>query len=94
MSDRFEFAHAAGKNPFSLIFAEGTFETLPFEIRLFAPWTGRYFGRICDLKPAQRWELSRLGYTILRETLDVAPSTPCDSPVADTDRGLPFRRAA
>lgn len=93
MSGRFEFARAAGKNALSLIFPEGAFETLPFEIRLTAPWVGSSFGLISDLKPAQRWELSQLGYTIVRGALS-APQ-PSETELTATDmHEKPLQRAA
>lgn len=73
MTHRYEFARSAGGRGLVLIFAEGAFENLPFEIRLAAPWVGRGYGKAGGLKPADRWQLLRVGYVILRET-EVAAS--------------------
>jgi hypothetical protein len=51
----------------TLIFPEGAFDTLPFEVRLFAVWTGCSYGNMANLKPAQQAEIARQGYTILRD---------------------------
>jgi hypothetical protein len=68
MTLRYEFARAAGGKDLLLIFAEGAFESLPFEIRLSAPWTGHGYGEVGDLKSADRWQLRHVGYVVLRET--------------------------
>lgn len=68
MTHRYEFARSAGGKGLVLIFAEGAFENLPFEVRLTAPWVGHGYGRAGELKPADRWQLRHVGYVILRET--------------------------
>jgi hypothetical protein len=67
MTKRYESTRTSGDEPMTLIFPEGAFETLPFEIRLLAAWTGCSYGSMASLKPAQRAELARQGYTILRD---------------------------
>jgi hypothetical protein len=67
MITRFEMTHTSGDHPMTLIFLEGAFESLPYEIRLMAPWFGCGFGDIASLKPANREELRRHGYLVLRE---------------------------
>jgi hypothetical protein len=59
--------HTPGVEPMTLIFPEGTFESLPFEIRLMGPWFGCSYGDIAALKPVHRGELLRQGYAVLRE---------------------------
>lgn len=74
MSDRYEFARSGRDKSLLLIFAEGRFEGLPFEIRLAAPWTGNGYGALAALKPADRWRFHQQGYLMLRETTELAGS--------------------
>jgi hypothetical protein len=67
MSHRYEFTRAAGDKSLILIFAEGTFESLPFEVRLTAPWTGFGYGNVAELKSAERRALLDAGYAIIRD---------------------------
>lgn len=67
MSHRYEYARSGREKSLLLIFPEGTFEGLPFEVRLAAPWTGSGFGEVASLKPADRHHFHRRGYAILRE---------------------------
>jgi hypothetical protein len=67
MTHRYEFARAAREKGLLLLFPEGAFESLPFEVRLSAPWTGRFYGKVGDLKPADQQQLRHVGYIILRE---------------------------
>ena len=71
MTKRFEATFSAGDEPMTLIFSAGTYETLPFEVRLMGPWYGSLFIEGEGLKSAQRAEISRQGYTILHEALEV-----------------------
>ncbi len=66
MSNRYEATHSTGPEPRTLIFPEGTFEALPFEVRLLAPWHGCSYVDGKTLKSAQRYEIMRQGYTLLR----------------------------
>lgn len=67
MSTRYEYARSGREKSLLLVFPEGTFEGLPFEVRLAAPWVGHGYGEISALKPADRWQFHQLGYAILRE---------------------------
>ena len=67
MTTRYESTHTHGADPMTLVFLEGAFESLPYEIRLIGPWFGCSFGDIASLKPAHRGELIRQGYVVLRE---------------------------
>ncbi len=67
MTTRYESTHLNGEEPMTLIFPEGMFETVPFEIRLLGPWSGCSYGDMASLKPAQRAEIGSQGYTIVRE---------------------------
>src|SRR5262245_65156413 len=69
MTKRFEATCSAGDEPMTLIFSAGTYETLPFEVRLMGPWYGCLYINGESLRLAQRDEISRQGYTILREAL-------------------------
>jgi hypothetical protein len=66
MITRYESTQSSGEEPMTLIFQEGAFESLPFEIRLMGPWFGCSYGEVSTLKPAQRGELLRQGYVVLR----------------------------
>ena len=93
MTHRYEFARSAGGKGLVLIFAEGAFENLPFEIRLTAPWVGRGYGKAGGLKPADRWQLLRVGYVILREA-EVAASLAQTLPADRSTGPEPLQEAA
>lgn len=67
MITRYESTQTTGVEPMTLIFREGDFESLPYEIRLMGPWYGCSYGDIASLKPVHRGELLRQGYIVLRE---------------------------
>ena len=67
MTNRYEATDSAGPEPMTLIFKEGTYEALPFEVRLMEPWCGSRYIDEKRLKPAQRCEISRQGYAVIRE---------------------------
>jgi hypothetical protein len=67
MSTRYEFARSGRDRSLLLIFPEGMFDCVPFEIRMTAPWVGCGFCEISDLRAADRWRFHQLGYAILRE---------------------------
>jgi hypothetical protein len=67
MTTRYESTQTLGAAPLTLIFPEGTFEALPYEIRLMGPWFGCSYGDIASLKPAHRGEMLRRGYALIRE---------------------------
>lgn len=94
MSHRYEFTRAAGEKSLILIFTEGAFESLPFEVRLAARWTGHGYGSITELKPADRRALLSSGYAIVREAYDenVQPTSASDNANVQTNVGL--RQAA
>jgi len=50
-----------------LVFPEGAFEALPFEIRLMEPWYGCDYLDPEKLKPAQRHDMMRQGFILIRE---------------------------
>jgi hypothetical protein len=68
MTTRYEAASVTGAEPRTLIFPEGCFEALPFEVRLMAPWSGCFYIEADKLKPAQRVELMRQGYVLVNES--------------------------
>jgi hypothetical protein len=67
MSHRYEFTRAAGEKGLILVFTEGSFESLPFEVRLSARWTGLGYGEITELKMTDRRALLAHGYAVVRE---------------------------
>jgi hypothetical protein len=48
-----------------LLFPAGTFENLPFEIRLLGPWFTHGVGDLAGLKPVHRRALAQHGYVIV-----------------------------
>ncbi len=71
MTTRYESTQTQGPDPMMLVFLEGDFESLPYEIRLMGPWFGCSYGDIASLKPVHRGELLRQGYVILREAASI-----------------------
>ena len=67
MITRYESTRTPGAESMMLIFLEGAYESLPYEIRLMGPWFGCSYGDIASLKPVHRGELLRQGYVVLRE---------------------------
>lgn len=65
MTERYEATYSAGPEPSALIFPEGTFEALPFEVRLAEPWYGCFYVDAKQLKPSKRLEIMRSGYALL-----------------------------
>jgi hypothetical protein len=72
MSGRYEYARSGREKSVLLIFPEGTFEALPFEVRLAAPWVGQGLGSLSELKAADRWHFHQRGYVILRAAVEAA----------------------
>jgi hypothetical protein len=68
MTTRYEAAFSSGPEPKTLIFLEGSYEALPFEVRLLAPWSGCFYIAADKLKPAQRVDLMRQGYALIHES--------------------------
>lgn len=66
MMKRYETTSTNGPEPMTLIFPEGGYEALPFEVRLAAPWVDCSYGDMASLKPAYRLELLRQGYLIIK----------------------------
>jgi hypothetical protein len=94
MTHRYEFARAAGEKGLVLIFAEDAFESLPFEVRLSAPWAGRFYGEVGELKPSDRQQLQHAGYLILREAELSAPQAATMHPAARNAANGMLRQAA
>jgi hypothetical protein len=64
MTKRYEIARSSDEPPLVLIFLEGSWESLPFEIRLLRPW---YESEFCDsnsLTATQRLDIAAQGYYI------------------------------
>ncbi len=64
MTERYETTRSRGEAPLKLIFAEGMWDSLPFEVRLSRPWYG---GDVCartDITTHQRSEIANCGYCI------------------------------
>ena len=83
MSGRYEYARSGREKSVLLIFPEGTFEALPFEVRLAAPWVGHGLGSLGELKAADRWQFHQLGYAILREAVEAVPTAQAEEALAE-----------
>lgn len=71
MTTRYEAAFSSGLAPKTLIFLEGSYEALPYEVRLLAPWSGCFYIAADKLKPAQRVDLMRQGYALIHESAEL-----------------------
>ncbi|NJM33778.1 MAG: hypothetical protein HC850_02665 [Rhodomicrobium sp.] len=67
MTKQYEATRRTGLEPLTLVFPAGDYEALPFEVRLMGPWYGSIPVNERNLKPAQRYEISRQGYTVIRD---------------------------
>ncbi|MEJ2118560.1 MAG: hypothetical protein P8Y36_11980 [Alphaproteobacteria bacterium] len=67
MTKRYEKTRIISSESMTLIFPEGTYDALPFEVRMLGPWFGCSYGNMASLKSAWRTEISRKGYMITRE---------------------------
>ena len=72
MSRRYEITRSAANNNLQLVYPAGRFETLPFEIRLLAPWIGGESIDLETLRPEQRTEVAWQGYTVMRSAAGLA----------------------
>jgi len=64
MTERYETTRSRGEAPLMLVFPEGAWDSLPFEVRLSRPWYG---GEVCGragITTHQRSEIARRGYCI------------------------------
>ena len=64
MTERYEMTRSRGEESLKLIFPEGMWESLPFEVRLSRPWYG---GEVCDrtgITTRQFSEIAKRGYCI------------------------------
>jgi hypothetical protein len=64
MTECYETTRSRGEAPLKLIFPEGTWDSLPFEVRLSRPWYG---GEVCGrtgITTHQRSEIASRGYCI------------------------------
>jgi hypothetical protein len=65
MAEVYECTHSAVDRQLHLLFHAGTFESLPYEVRMLSVWAGRSFGEMSDLRPAFRSELAQHGYVVV-----------------------------
>jgi hypothetical protein len=66
MSRHYEITRSATDGYLRLIYPAGRFESLPFEVRLLAPWVGGESVDIEILRSEQRAEIGARGYTVMR----------------------------
>jgi CheY-like chemotaxis protein len=64
MNGRYEVVFSPNEPALKLIFLEGTWESLPFEIRLSRPWRGGTLCTDATLTSLQRQEIAQRGYSI------------------------------
>lgn len=62
MTTRYEIVRSSDAPPLVLIFLEGGWEGLPFEIRLLRPWYQSEFGDQDSLTANQRVDIAMQGY--------------------------------
>jgi hypothetical protein len=70
MTKRYEITHARGEASLVLIFPQGGWETVPFEIRLLRPWHGSEFCDRSSLSATQRLEIATRGYCVVAQAAD------------------------
>jgi hypothetical protein len=81
MNKRYEVVSSSCEPSLKLIFLEGMWESLPFEIRLWRPWRGGTHCNESVLTSLQRKEIAQRGYSIghaafLSEPITSQPGTP------------------
>lgn len=64
MTKRYEIVRSSDNPSLMLIFLEGSWESLPFEIRLLRPWYKSEFCNRSSLTAAQRLDIATQGYCI------------------------------
>ena len=64
MTERYETTRSRGEASRMLIFLEGTWDILPFEVRLLRPWYGREVCGRTGITTHQCSEIARRGYCI------------------------------
>ena len=64
MTERYESTRSRGGASRMLIFPEGSWESLPFEIRLLEPWHGSEFLDRASLTARQCLDIAGRGYSI------------------------------
>jgi CheY-like chemotaxis protein len=85
MTKRYEIARSSDEPPLVLIFLEGSWESLPFEVRLLCPWHESEFCDRGSLTTAQRLDIETQGYYIAN-----APAS--HLAICDEERSTPRRR--
>jgi hypothetical protein len=75
MNKRYEVVFSPYEPFLKLIFPEGTWESLPFEIRLWRPWRGGAHSTESALTSLQRQEIAQRGYSIGHAAFLVEPMT-------------------
>jgi hypothetical protein len=92
---RYEFARSGRDRSLLLLFPEGSFDSLPFEVRLAKPWTGKGYGELAALKPADRVQYQRLGYVMVREVMQQGYAVRAGEGAEDSSAAAdPLRHAA
>jgi CheY-like chemotaxis protein len=93
MTKRYEIVHSSDDLSLMLIFPEGSWESLPFEVRLLCPWLGSELCGGSGISAAQRSEIAALGYSVAHAPAPHA--TICDEKSASLSlvpRSTPWRR--
>ena len=86
MNARYEVAFSSREPLLKMLLLEGTWESLPFEIRLSQPWRGSSFCAETTVTAAQREEVARQGYSVDRLSIVSAhePKRPAKPIAANT----------
>jgi hypothetical protein len=76
MAKQYEITRSKANKHLQLVYPEGMFETLSFEVRLHAPWIGCEIVDARSLRPQQRVEIESQGYTIIQGAAAAPEATP------------------
>jgi hypothetical protein len=84
MNERYEVVFSPNEPALKLILLEGTWETLPFEIRLWRPWRGCTLCAGAAVTGLQRQEIAQRGFSIGHGTfIGELVSSPSWAPIAN-----------
>ena len=84
MTERYETTRSRGDAPLVLIFAEGTWDSLPFEIRLLRPWYGSEVVDSTGIAARQCIEIATSGYCVAAAIQLAKTESHCSDHVSNT----------
>jgi hypothetical protein len=94
MTARYETTRSQGDAPLMLIFAEGTWDSLPFEIRLLRPWYGGEVVDSCVITARQCIEIANWGYCIAAAIEPAKSENHCSDHMANTTEATQQHQSA